>query len=388
MIIICEDCGKKYRLDPTKLKAQKARFNCTNCEHPITVVRPETEFQDPPSPSEPMFDSGQDSYQEGSASAESEDKGKFSETATDLVVRRKPRRLGLRSKMFGLFLIVPTILITTAVLLLLSQLNTLSEEITVDGMQRVRTLAEEIIGEKSRAVASQVRLYLLNHPELEKRAFQTDETFNQIAVQKVGKSGYTALYELPDAADIWRTWAHANPKIIGIDMSSLRKPMGKNFPGFWKIFSGVKKGTESQGYYTWQDADGKFRDKFMVCSPVNGTPYVIAATTYLDEFTEPIEDIQRRAEEITKRSELFFLVILGSTLIIIGLTVLIYGQRLSAKIQAIRDHAEKISLGELDAEVDVTSKDEIGDLVEAISRMQASIKLSMERLRRARSVHN
>ena len=93
-------------------------------------------------------------------------------------------------------------------------------------------------------------------------------------------------------------------------------------------------------------------------------------------------------EEITKRSELFFLVILGSTLIIIGLTVLIYGQRLSAKIQAIRDHAEKISLGELDAEVDVTSKDEIGDLVEAISRMQASIKLSMERLRRARSVHN
>jgi HAMP domain-containing protein len=349
------------------------------------VVKPETESHDPYAPLLSAYDSGQISHQESQNTTESEIKERFSETATDLAVKPKSRRLGLRSKMFGLFLIVPTILITSAVLLLIWQLNSLSEEITVDGMERVRALAEDIIGEKSRAVASQVRLFLLSHPNVGKRNFQTNETFNKIAVQKVGKTGYTALYELPDAADVWRTWAHANPKIIGIDMSNLRKPLGENFPGFWKIYTGVKKGTESQGYYTWQDADGEFRDKFMVCTPVKGTPYIIAATTYLDEFTEPIEDIQRRAQEITNRSEFFFLVILGSMLLIIGLTVMIYSQRLSGKIQAIRDLAEKISLGELDAEVDITSKDEIGDLVEAISRMQASIKLSMDRLRRTRS---
>ena len=385
MIIICEDCGKKYRLDPDKLKSKKARFNCTQCEHPITVVKPGNESYDVYTPMESAYDSDQISHQESTTPSQSEDKAKFSETATGMVVKPKSRRLGLRSKMFGLFLIVPTVLITSAVLLLIWQLNSLSEEITVDGMERVRGLAEEIIGEKARAVASQVQLFLLSHPNLGKRNFQTNETFNQIAVQKVGKSGYTALYELPDANDVWRTWAHANPKIIGIDMSKLRKPLGENFPGFWKIYTGVKKGTASQGYYTWQDADKKFRDKFMVCTPVKGTPYIIAATTYMDEFTEPIEEIQRRAQEITKRSEFFFLIILGSMLVIIGLTVMIYSQRLSGKIQAIRDLAEKISLGELDAEVDITSKDEIGDLVEAISRMQASIKLSMDRLRQNRS---
>jgi HAMP domain-containing protein len=38
----------------------------------------------------------------------------------------------------------------------------------------------------------------------------------------------------------------------------------------------------------------------------------------------------------------------------------------------------------MDAEIPVTSRDEIGDLAEAIERMQESIRLSIERLRRRR----
>ena len=40
--------------------------------------------------------------------------------------------------------------------------------------------------------------------------------------------------------------------------------------------------------------------------------------------------------------------------------------------------------GEMDAQIPVTSRDEIGDLAEAIGRMQESIRLSIERLRRRR----
>jgi HAMP domain-containing protein len=46
--------------------------------------------------------------------------------------------------------------------------------------------------------------------------------------------------------------------------------------------------------------------------------------------------------------------------------------------------AERISVGEMDAEIKIKSRDEIGDLAEAISRMQESIRLSIERLRRRR----
>jgi HAMP domain-containing protein len=245
-------------------------------------------------------------------------------------------------------------------------------------------MAEEKIADLSTAVAIQCRLYLLAHPELKKEDFMNDMGFKTLAVQKVGLTGYTALYEMPDPNSVWRTWAHVNPKIISIDMSTLKKPLGRNFPGFWKIYTGVKGGKRSQGYYTWQDKDGKFRDKFMVCTPVAGTPFVVAATTYLDEFTGPVKLMETRAQILTEKTRLITWAILGGTLLLIGIIVFIYGHRLTGKIKSLTDVAERISIGDLGIEVETESRDEIGELAEAISRMQDSIRLSIERLRRRR----
>ena len=40
MIIICEGCGKKYRVDPSKIKEMTARFKCKSCDHILTVTKP------------------------------------------------------------------------------------------------------------------------------------------------------------------------------------------------------------------------------------------------------------------------------------------------------------------------------------------------------------
>jgi HAMP domain-containing protein len=167
-------------------------------------------------------------------------------------------------------------------------------------------------------------------------------------------------------------------------MSKLKKPLGRNFPGFWKVYIGVKGGKKSQGYYTWQDKDGKFRDKFMVCTPIAGTRYVVAATTYMDEFTGPVKRMQARAKELTDRARQITWAVIGLTLLLIGLIVSIYGHRLTGKIKSLTDVADRISVGELGMEVKTTSRDEIGELAEAIARMQDSIRLSIERLRRRR----
>jgi len=50
----------------------------------------------------------------------------------------------------------------------------------------------------------------------------------------------------------------------------------------------------------------------------------------------------------------------------------------------LTDAANRISVGELGVEIENKSKDEIGELAEAITRMQDSIRLSIERLRRRR----
>ena len=51
-------------------------------------------------------------------------------------------------------------------------------------------------------------------------------------------------------------------------------------------------------------------------------------------------------------------------------------------IRKLTEAANRISVGELSVEIEKVSQDEIGDLADAITRMQDSIRLSIERLRR------
>jgi predicted Zn finger-like uncharacterized protein len=377
MIIICEECGKKYRIDPSKIKGQAASFKCRACTHLIVVSKPEP----PPARSEidtrPTLESITTTIDNRSTAVASEARQAAKKA------RRRSQGLGLRAKMLLLFMVVPIILMAGASLLYLWQLESMSDLLTRESSKFVNQMAEEKIADISAGVAKQCELYLLSHPELIREDFNEDMGFKTLAVQKVGMTGYTALYELPGSDGVWRTWAHPK-KIIGIDMSKLKKPLGRNFPGFWKVYTGVREGKKSQGYYTWQDKDGKFRDKFMVCTPIAGTRFVVAATTYMDEFTGPVKLMQSRAKALTDRARLITWAVLGVTLLLVGLIVSVYGHRLTGKIKSLTDVADRISVGELEMEVKTTSTDEIGELAEAIARMQDSIRLSIERLRRRR----
>ena len=378
MIIICEECGKKYRIDPSKIKGKAASFKCRACTHLIVVSKPEPPPEQPEIDSRPTLASITTTVDDSSTAAMA------GTGQTPAKTGRRTKGLGLRFKMLVLFMVLPIILMAGASLLYLWQLETMSNLLTRESSRFVNQMAEEKIADLSAGVAMQCKLYLLSHPDLVQEDFNEDMGFKTLAVQKVGLTGYTALYELPGSDGVWRTWAHVNKKIIGIDMSKLKKPLGRNFPGFWKVYIGVKGAKKSQGYYTWQDKDGKFRDKFMVCTPVAGTRFVVAATTYMDEFTGPVKRMQTRAKELTARARLISWAVLGLTLLLIGLIVSIYAHRLTGKIKSLTDVADRISVGELEMEVKTTSKDEIGELAEAIARMQDSIRLSIERLRRRR----
>jgi HAMP domain-containing protein len=260
----------------------------------------------------------------------------------------------------------------------------LSTLITSESEQIVQKMAEDIIAQKARTVAKQCALYLKNNPGLTKEQFQGDSRFRQIAVQKVGKTGYTGVYDRREVDGGCRTWAHVNQKIIGMDMRKLKKSLGKAFGPFWKIWSSVKKNKEARGYYDWRDTDGRIRSKYAVCTPIQGTPYAVGATTYLDEFMQPIQQIQTQAAEQTGATTTIVIVVMIATLVLIGLIVSLYGRSLISKIRRLTDTADRISVGELDAEIDIKSSDEIGELAEAISRMQDSIRLSIQRLRQRR----
>lgn len=40
VIVICEECGRKYRVDPERILGRAAGFSCRACGHSIRVVKP------------------------------------------------------------------------------------------------------------------------------------------------------------------------------------------------------------------------------------------------------------------------------------------------------------------------------------------------------------
>jgi HAMP domain-containing protein len=306
------------------------------------------------------------------------------ETKKSAAPRYAPQKkgFGLRSKMFVLFFLIPISLIIAASLLYIWQLTTLTSGLAKGSTETIIKMTEGVVAERAREVASQCKVYLITHPELKRALFNYDLKFKRIVVQKIGVTGYTSLYEVAGSDGVWRTWAHLDPNMIGADMTTLKESLGESFLGFWKIYTGVRDGKESKGYYTGRDATGTLRDTFTVNVPVEGTPYVLAATAYPDEFTEPVKFMQEGAALFALRTRNIVIGILGGTLILIGFIVALYAYRLTAKIKYLTDITDRISVGDLDAEITgIKSRDEIGELANAISRMQESIRLAIKRLR-------
>jgi len=97
-----------------------------------------------------------------------------------------------------------------------------------------------------------------------------------------------------------------------------------------------------------------------------------------------IKAMSERVQYMAVQTRNLSLALLIGTLLIVGLIVSLYANRLTKNLQHLTDVADRISVGELDAEIQIISKDEIGSLADAISRMQDSLRLSIQRLRRRR----
>ena len=259
-------------------------------------------------------------------------------------------------------------------------LKELSVTSTQESKFSLNQAGEKIIREKAIDVAAQMEIFIQSRPPKMKREdVLKDPWLKEIAVQKVGETGYTAVHDT-NAINHF----HVNPQIVGTDLHQL----SEKFPAFLKILEASLKGPAS-GYYDWKDADGKIRPKYMYLAPVKGTDLVVAATTYIDEFSKPskaieakMKDIQRRyVEEYESKIQIFYIVVLGVLLILL-VRIIFYARSVIKPILYLAEVADKISMGELDTPVQVKAKGEVAILAESIERMQTSVKAAIERLQK------
>ena len=392
MTVICEECGKVYHIDPDKLdqyKGKSVRVRCGECGHVTQISKlieaaeePADDFAAAGIPDMPSFVPGEEESEE-------EPVERSESMSAESIDGRSSGWLGLRGKMMILFLVLPILLMAVSGYFSQQQLNKLADEITEESTSLILEEGKEKLMQKSRDVALQAEIYLRAHPDLVKEDFFYDPDFSGIAVQSVGQSGYTCLIQQPepDKGQNWTIWAHPNPNIVGIDdIDMIRKALGPYFEHFWNVLTGSQGMKESEGFYRWKDPDGKIREKYMAVSPIQleGKPFLLMSTAYIDEFTNKTEGLKKRAQKLSVDTRNLNFGILIGAIILIGLIIIIYGYRLTRNIQYLTEAADRISVGDLEAEIDVHSKDEIGNLADAISRMQDSLRFSIERLRRRR----
>jgi len=146
--------------------------------------------------------------------------------------------------------------------------------------------ATQEIEKKAKEVAEEVGLYIKSNPTKTVKDFQNDPNFQKIAVQKVGMTGYTALTDYETL--ICRF--HNNPDIVDFNLESLSEKL----PGFWGVMSKSQGGTDSKGFYDWEESDGSIKRKYMYIAVVDALTadnvgMTVAATTYIDEYPVTIK---------------------------------------------------------------------------------------------------
>ncbi|HDD44748.1 MAG TPA: HAMP domain-containing protein [Candidatus Desulfofervidus auxilii] len=295
--------------------------------------------------------------------------------------------MSLKGKFVLIFLIIsliPLLLGAGASYYHLKKIHQLFLSQTVSSL---RDLGEILVEQKVEDIVRMLDFYI--QTQVRKRPgekinwdeLQYDPVFIRIAVQTVGKTGYSSVQKIENGKI--SIFAHPNPKFIGIDINTFKK----SNPDFWRIIKGPKPGERfSKGYYPWKEPNGRVENKFTVVMPVPDTPLTVAATIYTKEVEAPLKSFEKNLLSFQKQFLWQFL--LGGAIIVILVIVIaiLFALHLVKPILHLTDVAERISLGELNVPIEITSTDEIGDLADALRRMQASLRKAIQRLQRRQKI--
>ncbi|MBC8275779.1 MAG: SpoIIE family protein phosphatase [Chloroflexi bacterium] len=304
-------------------------------------------------------------------------------------------RFSIATKLLASFLLLFVVSFATVGVLVtldMKEIGSLAEESSIalgnsatsDSTSALEELGEAAIKQKAIDVSKQVKIYLEGHPELTTEEIGQDTNLAQIAVQPIGETGYTALYE----KETGMMRFHPNPSLIDYDMHNLSDKL----PSFWMVFKPSLRGSIFSGYYDWEDVDGNIRPKFMYMVPVEGTIYMVAATTYIDEFSQPAAITKSKIAAATSQTtehinrqirntrNLSIGLLLAILVVVVGL-VFWLSMRITNPIKALSRSAEIIGGGDLDYKVEIKTGDELEDLADSFHKMASDLKRHIEELR-------
>ena len=433
MEITCDSCGKRYRVDENKIKGEKARLKCKACENIILVTKPkpqppprQNKIDEKPAPQPVVEDTptgpevpptiGKRQIRFGLFSkiiivmliisllpllafwyiTNKETEARIrqdSETMMNLTAQR------IGAKIDNWFENNVWVLRAASGLPAIRSMNRQQQEVELrkiqerypfmylvftvglDGMNVARSddvppkdysdrqyykdIArgkqlswQTLIGKTSKKPALVLAVPIMNGDQLVgvmAAAMTIDDISKNIAVWKKGKTGYAFLIDEKS-----KVIAHPNPQFVMKQKNLNAHPLVKSF----------RKGK-------WTSHTTKFDDS-------NGKTYLGHVQQINYGWSLALLQQEKEVYASLNRVQKFFIVLLLSTIAIVTLVSWLSARTIVRPILILTDVAERMSLGDLNMKINVPSKDEIGMLAQAIKRMQTSLRLAMERLRRKR----
>jgi PAS domain S-box-containing protein len=241
---------------------------------------------------------------------------------------------------------------------------------------------EELIQAKAQDVAKQLNLVLQSVPWMTLADLRRDSKFHEVAVQRVGRTGYTVVYETRSGVSRF----HKDRKYENV---SIRR-FSKSLPALWELLRKSQKGKRVGGYYDWKEPDGNIRRKYMYAIPLtvrtgDNIRLTVAATAYVDEFTQPIREAKGIHQETTRflmntidASIQEFrrkgLVAMGLGIVVASLLALWIGRYFSRTITRLRDATSRVNAGDYAVRVRSSMSGEIGTLVADFNSMVARLE--------------
>jgi nitrate/nitrite-specific signal transduction histidine kinase len=255
--------------------------------------------------------------------------------------------------------------------------TTMGEQVASQSITALEDLGRRLIQRRALNVANEIEVFMRYHPGLSESQLRSDTELQGIAVQIVGQTGSTIVYN-----NTGTVYFSADPKLVGVNLLKV----GGEPVSYASIVERSFKG-EASGYYDWTDSKGEVRTKYMHCIPVEGTDLIVAASTYIDEYSAPAETLEaditstvlattQYIDEQVQKSEWIFTGVFGGMILLAIAVIFLLSGAITRPIVALTKGAEVIAKGELDYNIKAETGDEIQQLAEQFNAMAKALKES------------
>jgi len=323
MLVICEDCAKKYNIDETRIQGEKAQFTCNGCGHIIVVTKPEIETTLP----EQEITSEKDTTTE--------------ETSAPAV---KGKGIPIRSYIF--FAMIMGFLVISAAFSYL-YLKYIPGIIYNQIELRTSAITESFSGVIAKP------LLLRNYLQVNKEAQRTSKLPGAAYAAVTNKKGIIVAGFFSDLSRFDREFEMEVKK--------------KGFPA--SLLSQNKLGT-GDGHSRILIGGQTIYDTVVAIPNSGGEVHV---GIYVSDVDESIRNALISPVTIS----------VASAILLIGfMTLYLLTRTITKPMQELTDVANRISLGELDLTVSPRGPREMRELAAAFERMRFSIKAAVDRLRK------